>query len=266
MLRHFNLPRNASIIFLVLLDVAAVYGSYAGALLLRFDGEVPRDSWEAFLWIAPAIAGGYVLANFLTGVYHTAWKYGGIRDLFNLASAVVLVTVIVFAVNFFAFPRRHIPLSVNLIGGGLIFLTLATTKLYPYLNSMPFAVVMPRNQRGRRVMIVGAGDVGQLVAREYLHNPHWAYRPVCFVDDDPRKIGVRIHGIPVVGDRHRIPELVEKHRVDEIVLTMQAIPGRSFEELMSLCRRAKVSVNIVPSPEDVLSGKIDRAVTVRFRG
>ncbi len=115
-------------------------------------------------------------------------------------------------------------------------------------------------------MIVGAGDAGQLVAREFLHNPHWEYRPVCFVDDDPRKMGVRIHGIPVAGNRHQIPELAARYRVDEAALTMQSIPRKSFEELMALCRKANVSVNIVPSPVDVLSGKVDRAVKVRFRG
>ncbi|TEU01152.1 MAG: hypothetical protein E3J29_01160, partial [Dehalococcoidia bacterium] len=144
------------------------------------------------------------------------------------------------------------------------FLTMASTKLWPHLNTMQFTAIT-RNGGGKRVLIVGAGDSGQLVAREFLHNPHWEYRPVCFVDDDPGKIGVRIHGIPVAGDRYQIPELAAKYRVDVITLTMQAIPRKSFEELMQLCRQAKVSVNIVPSPVEVLSGKVDRAVTVRFR-
>lgn len=257
--------RDAGVLFLVALDVAAVYGSYAGALLLRFDGDVPARSWETYLQVCPAIAAAYVAANFLFGIYHTAWKYGGIRDLFYLAVAVALVTGAVFAVNFFdvLFPRRHIPLSVNLIGGGLIFLTMASTKLWPHINTVQ--VIMPRGGRGKRVMIVGAGDTGQLVAREFLQNPHWEYRPVCFIDDDPRKIGVRIHGIPVVGNRYQIPLMVDRYKVEVVTLTMQSIPRRSFEEIMQLCRQAGVSVNIVPAPEDVLSGKVDRAVTVRFR-
>lgn len=253
---------------LIALDAAAVYGSYAGALLLRFDASVPGDSWRVFWQVCPAIAAAYVAGNLVFGVYHTAWKYGGIRDLLYLAMAVASVTVIIFVVNFldFAFPRKHLPLSVNLIGGGLIFLTMASTKLWPHLNTVQFAVMVPRNDRARRVLIVGAGDAGQLVAREFLHNPHWDCRPVCFVDDDPAKIGVRIHGIPVAGDRYQIPELVARYRADVVALTMQAIPRRSFDELMQLCRQARVSVNIVPSPEEVLSGKVDRAVTVRFRG
>ena len=249
-----------------MLDVAAVFGSYAGALLLRFDGDVPATSWSTFWQVTPAIAAGYVAANFVFGVYHAAWKYGGVRDLFYLSMAVASVTIVITAVNTFdfAFPRRDIPLSVNLIGGGLIFLTMASTKLWPHLNTMQFTAIT-RNGSGKRVLIVGAGDSGQLVAREFLHNPHWGYRPVCFVDDDQRKVGVRIHGIPVAGDRYQIPRLVARYRIEEVALAMPTISRKNFEEIMHLCRKAKVSVNIVPSPVEILSGKVDRAVTVRFR-
>lgn len=261
-----RLPPAPRLLPRVLLDVAAVYGSYAAALLLRFDGDVPAQSWHVYWQVAPAVALGYVAANLLFGVYHAAWEYGGIRELVSLATAVALVTAIVFFINFldFAFPRRHLPLSVNLIGGGLIFLAMAATKLWPYLNTLRRGAAA-RGDGGRRVLIVGAGSAGQLVAREFLQNPHWGYRPVCFVDDDPAKAGMRIHGLTVAGDRYRIPELVKRYQVDVVALTMPAISRRSFEELMLLCRRARVSVTIVPSPSEVLSGKVDRAVTVRFR-
>src|SRR3972149_6885076 len=88
-------PLSLRVIPLVLLDVAVVYGSYAGALLLRFDGDVPAKSWDVFWQVAPIVAVGYVLADLLFGVYHTEWKYGGVRDLFNLATAGILVTLIV---------------------------------------------------------------------------------------------------------------------------------------------------------------------------
>ncbi len=251
---------------LVVLDVIAVYASYAGALLLRFDGEVPGASWDVFWRVAPAVAAGYVAANVIFGVYQAAWKYGGVRDLFYLGAAVTLVTAIATIVNTFdfAFARKNLPLSVNLIGGGLIFLTMAATKLWPHLSTVQFTPAS-RNGGGKRVLIVGAGDSGQLVAREFLHNPHWGYRPLCFVDDDRRKIGIRIHGIPVAGDRNQIPALVARYKVDEVALAMPSISRQSFDDIMRLCRGAKVSVNIVPSAVEILSGKVDRAVTVRFR-
>lgn len=251
---------------LIMLDVAAVYGGYAGALLLRFDGAVPADSWRVLWLVAPAIAAAYVAANLAVGVYHAAWQYGAVRDLFYLGVAVVAVTLGVFAINFFdfAFPREDLPLSVNLIGGSLVFLTMAATKLWPHLNAVQFGSAA-RNGGGKRILIVGAGESGQLVAREFLRNPHWQYRPVCFVDDNPKKEGISIHGVPVAGNRHSIPGLVTRHRIDEVALAMSQISRESFNELLDICRRAGVSVNIVPSPADVLSGKVDRGVTVSFK-
>ncbi len=265
-MRLLRWSQIARVLPFLVLDVAAVYGSYAGALLLRFDGSVPGESWRVFWQVAPVIAFAFVAANLVFGVYHAAWKYGGIRDLYFLAMAVGSATVIVTTVNFFevAVSRTYFPISVNLIGGGLIFLTMAGTKLWPHLNTLQFAGIR-RNGRGKRVLIVGAGDTGQLVAREFLHNPQWEYRPVCFVDDNPKMIGVRIHGIPVAGNRYRIPDLVARYRVDMVTLTMLAIPRRSFQELVQLCQRANVTVNIIPSPVEILSGKVDRAVTMRFR-
>jgi len=264
-MRLLTRPLSLRVIPLILIDVAVVFGSYAAALLLRFDGNVRAESWTEFWQVTPIVAVGYVAANFIFGVYHSAWKYGGVRDLSYLAMAVSSVTIIVFLVNIFAsvIPRRELPISVNLIGGGLIFLTMAATKLWPHLNTMQFRGAA-RNGAGKRVLIVGAGEAGQLVAREFLQNPHWHYRPVCFVDDDRKMEGIRIHGVPVAGDRHAIPALVRRHNIDEVALAMSQISRESFNELLGLCKKAGVSVNIIPSPADVLSGKVDRGITVSF--
>ena len=64
--------QTARVIPYVVLDLAAVFGSYAGALLLRFDGDVPAESWRVFFQVSPAIAAGFVAANFVFGVYHAA--------------------------------------------------------------------------------------------------------------------------------------------------------------------------------------------------
>ena len=74
-------PLSPRVIPLVVLDAAVVYGGYAGALLLRFDADVPARSWTEFWQVTPALAAGYIAANFIFGVYHSAWKYGGVRSV-----------------------------------------------------------------------------------------------------------------------------------------------------------------------------------------
>src|SRR3972149_10376042 len=112
-------PLSPRVIPLVVLDAAVVYGGYAGALLLRFDADVPARSWTEFWQVTPFVAAAYVAANSIFCLYHPP------------------------------------PQSVNLIGGGLIFLPMPATKLWPHLNTMQFGGGA-RNGAGKRVLIVGA--------------------------------------------------------------------------------------------------------------
>jgi len=236
-------------------DAAIVLGSYALALALRFDGNVPSESWAWFSWAVPIIALGYIFANTVFGVYRTAWQYGGTLDAVYLGLAVILVTVVAFGVNL-TLEHRPIPLSVNLISGVLIFLFMGVVKLSPRLmirGGLPFVGWM--EEGAQRVLIVGAGNTGQLVAREMRQNREWNYRPVCFVDDDARKKGMRIHGVPVMGTRHEIPSLVEKMGVDLVALAIPSARASTIEEILALCQATGARVRIVPGVPEIVSGR-----------
>jgi hypothetical protein len=103
------------------LDIAIVLGSYALALSLKFDGDVPGESWRQLAWAGPLIALAYILAYQVLGVYRTAWQYGSVRDALLLFGAVAIVTAGILTVNALL-PKRPIPLSVNVISAAFIFL------------------------------------------------------------------------------------------------------------------------------------------------
>ncbi len=236
------------------LDAVIVMACYAIALLLRFDGQIPQESWRWYLYLGPAIALGYLLANSLFGVYQAAWQYGGLRDVSVLAVAVGLATAVTFGVNF-SFHHRPIPVSVNLISGALIFLAMGLLRVGPRLSAGNLLALLAGDSDARRVLIVGAGNTGQLLAREFLQNRRWQYRPVCFVDADPRKAGVRIHGVPVQGTAQDIPALVRRYGVDIVALAVPTLAGAELDGLLAICQAADVPVRIVPRLGDILSGK-----------
>lgn len=236
-------------------DAAIVLASYALALALRFDGNVPGESWAWFTWAVPLIALAYIFANTVFGVYRTAWQYGGTLDVVYLGLAVTLVTVLAFGVNVML-ENRPLPLSVNLISGAFIFLFMGLVKLSPRLlvnGGLPFAGWT--GEGAQRVLIVGAGNTGQLLAREMRQNRDWNYRPVCFVDDDARKKGMRVHGVPVMGARQEIPPLVEKMGVDLVALAIPSARATTIEEILALCDSAQVPVRIVPGVPEMVSGR-----------
>ncbi len=236
-------------------DVLIVLASYALGLALRFDGSVPGESWAWFSWAVPLIALGYIFANTVFGVYRTAWQYGGTLDAVYLGLAVSLVTVVAFGVNAML-ENRPIPLSVNLMSGAFIFMFMGLVKLSPRLmisGGLPFVGWVEEGVQ--RVLIMGAGNAGQLLAREMRQNRDWKLRPVCFVDDDARKKGMRIHGVPVMGARSDIPFLVEKMGVDLIALAIPSARADTIEEVLALSQATGVQVRIVPGVPEIVSGR-----------
>ena len=239
----------------LLLDIGIVVGSYALALSLKFDGAVPNESWNQIIWAGPLIALAYILAYQILGVYRTAWQYGSIRDALLLALAVGIVTAGVLVVNVLL-PKRPIPLSVNVISAAFIFLFHGLARVLPRVWSA--AAFTNEDAPRQRVLIVGAGDTGQLLAWELQHNRSQPYRGVCFVDDDAALRGKRVHGIPVVGGRYDIPAVIAKQRIDLVALALPPAVAPGLQEILALIEPSKVPVRLVPSLSDVMKGRAAR--------
>ncbi|HEX5479501.1 MAG TPA: hypothetical protein VFY79_07245, partial [Dehalococcoidia bacterium] len=200
--QHDHLRGFVRLLPVAALDAAVVVASFAAALALRFDGDVPAKSIQFFAAAAPFIALAYIIGNVFFGIYRTSWKYAGIVDAINIALSIVVVSIFLFAINAFLSPR-HIPLTVNVVAPALMLIAMGGIKFWPRLwaSRNPFGGY---DAGVKNVLIVGAGHTGQLIAREFLQNPQWQYRPIGFIDDDRRLRGVRIHAVVVRGDRHDI--------------------------------------------------------------
>lgn len=246
------LPRERGLARLLLamaLDGAIVAAGSMLALLLRFDGDVPNVTWDTFRQVAPLLVVGYLVTFILFGIYRTAWRYGGASDIINLGWAVLLVTLVAFVFNHTR-EVRDIPLSVNLVSGALIFLGCAFVKMTPRL----FATSRLTRSRvdTKRLLIVGAGSTGQFVGREFRAHPEWQHRPVCYVDDDRRMIGMRVHGVPVAGSIDEIPALVRRYGVDVVALAAPTAAGARTRQIVTLCQEAGVPLRMVPGLPEIV--------------
>ena len=232
------------------LDAAVVLTAYAAGLALRFDGDIPGESIEFFLQAAPFIVTAYLLSNHFFRIYRTQWKYAGIVDALNLAMAIGVSSLFLLAINVFLSPR-HIPLTVNIIAPALMLLAMGAVKFWPRLwaSRNPFAGY---DAGVKNVLIVGAGHTGQLLAREFLQNPRWQYRPVGFIDDDRRLRGVRIHSVSVLGDRHDIPTVCAARAVDLVVLAIPSAPGAVIRDIVGIVQTTGLPVRTVPGLRDLV--------------
>ena len=103
---------------------------------------------------------------------------------------------------------------------------------------------------------MGAGDAGAMIVRELKNNPHLGLEPVGFLDDDLGKHDVRIHGIPVLGDRQAIPEMVAAHKVKLVIIAMPTASGKTIREIIAICGKAGVETRIVPGLYELLGGAV----------
>jgi FlaA1/EpsC-like NDP-sugar epimerase len=235
-------------------DIVIVLISYSMALSLKFDGEVPSESWRTLAWAGPLIGLAYILAYQAIGVYRTAWQYGSLRDALLLAVAVALVTAGILVVNALL-PKRDIPLTVNVISAAFILLGHGLVRMLPRLwSSNGSSTQMPDKPR-QRVLIVGAGDTGQRLAAELGYNRSQPYQAVAFVDEDAAIRGKRVHGITVAGGRAEIPEVIEKYRVDLVAIALPDQSPRELQAVLALIEPAKVPVRLVPGAADVMEGR-----------
>ncbi|MFN0148057.1 MAG: polysaccharide biosynthesis protein [Dehalococcoidia bacterium] len=233
----------------LLLDFLVVGAAYAASFLLRFDGSVPSENIDFAIRAVPLIALTYVAVNLIFGVYRTIWTYGSLGDILALFRPVLLVTLLTFFANFLL-QDRQIPQSVVLVAGALSFPGMALVKMRTRL-----LIRLPWGATGsQRLLIVGAGHTGQLLARELQNTPDLNYQPVGYLDDDPRKLHSRMHGLRVVGQVSDLGDILERRDIDVVAIAIPQAPGVLIRGIVATCQRANVPVRMVPGVDNWVLG------------
>ena len=225
-------------VFETLLDVTLILLAYFGAHVLRF-GRLSPISYEFynFLQSLPIIVFIKIGVFLATGVYRGLWRYTGVRDLVLLTRAVAIGSVCsvfatVYLFKFYGFSR-----AVFLLDGLLLLMMMAGSR-------MAFRVVrgmLPQRNvtDGRRVLIYGAGDAGELLLRELFNNHGLHYAPVGFIDDDPKKIGKVVNGLPVYSGEE-VERACKEMRAAEIVVSTSKLSRQRVSQLVHICDAIEV--------------------------
>jgi UDP-GlcNAc:undecaprenyl-phosphate GlcNAc-1-phosphate transferase len=181
------------------------------------------------------------MASFLVlGVYRGIWRYTSLDDLIVFARAAIVGSVLSVLVLLFAFRFEGFSRTVFLIDGILMFMFLAGSRLAFRLFRQ--LVPVAKATSGRRVLIYGAGDGGELLLRELLNNRELKYSPVGFIDDDPAKSGKVIHGLKVFGGNGDLPKICQRHQIDEILISSLKMSPDRVQEIVGTCRANAIAV------------------------
>ncbi|WP_434074031.1 polysaccharide biosynthesis protein [Moorella naiadis (nom. illeg.)] len=254
------------------IDAVAVNLALFLALWLRFDGVIKPAYINDALRIAPFATCIYIASFYFFRLYNRLWQYASINELVAIVTATLAGSMASVSLAYFRMVGGTFPLprSIFVLWTILIIALVGLSRLsWRLFREYRFPVA--RNC-GRAVLIVGAGDAGAMVAREYRNHSSngndngSGAKPVGFVDDDPAKQGRSLLGLPVLGKREDIPRLVEELNVGEIVIAMPSVRGKVIREIVEICHGTGAALRIVPGMYDLLDGtvKVDPIREVRI--
>jgi len=229
--------------------------SYALAYLIRFDFVWRPEFTATFLYTLPLLLVIRLGCHHLLQVSTERWRFVSTQDVVQLFFAVTTGTFLFWGAAALLPLAPPVPRSVIAIEW--LLTTYLTAGLW-ILYRTGYQVVRHRssgiNGSARRVLIVGAGEAGNRLAREMLTSPT-GYRPVGFVDDDPNTWGMRVQRLDVIGSSRDLPNIARHVRAQEIILAIPSAGPNRLRKVVERCEETGLPFKVVPSMSELLEGQ-----------
>jgi len=239
----------------VLMDLAFVYLAYTVSYFLRFEGNVLAGNLQLMRESLPWLILIKMSVFFIFGLYRGAWKYVSISDLLTIFKTISLASVCSVLFLTYSFRFKDYSRAVFIIDWVILLLLILASRISFRVLGEFFSRL---GEKGKNVLIFGAGDMGETVVREIKRNKSLNYNPIGFIDDDPEKNGIRIQGINVLGARNKIKNLIKENDIKEIIVAIPSLGIQDLSEIARLCNEQGISYRIVKGilDEDSVNGFI----------
>jgi FlaA1/EpsC-like NDP-sugar epimerase len=245
------------------LDVAVVSLAYWLAFLFRFEFTLPSPWLGTLITTWPYVVVLYYVGLFVFGVPKLSWRYVSIGDVGRVLLAVTASTALLAAQRFVWPMLRErdvvvVPYGVIAMTFVLVFLGLVGVRALRRVHgeTLDRRRKSAGNER-HRVLLIGAGEAGVLVAREIVRRPDLGLQAVGFLDDDPMKIGTSIGGLPVLGATKDVAQVADRKHVKRVLITIANAPGEQIRRITELCRDAELQPKIIPGVYEIVGDKVN---------
>jgi FlaA1/EpsC-like NDP-sugar epimerase len=234
---------------------AVIFGiAYFFAFALRFDFSNDHLYAGRMLRWFPILVVLRLAAFHFAGLFRGLWKYTSTRDLQRIVLATTASTIAFEAALGILF--RVLPRSVIVIEWGLCIMLVGGVRFaYRQLTAARLPVLR-KDQRRQKLLIVGAGDAGEMLLREIGRHSEHRYQVVGFLDDSREKLHADIHGVRVLGGLDALPVMVVSHDVDEVILAVPSATGPQMRRIVDLCKAANVRFKTMPGVDQLIDGRV----------
>lgn len=244
-------------LFLMILDaVFTVLASFV-AVFTRMEFKIDWWVWNNYLKIIGIDILITLVVYYVFRLYKSMWRYASIIEVRRLLLAVICSDF--FRMLLYVFVLRvELPRSWYILEPCMLFILSSTLRfLYRGMRSMKNdSPLFEQDKHLINVMIIGAGEAGNVLLREIKRSSHLPMKVVCFIDDDPLKQGYYMNDVPIVGDRDVIGEMVKKYEVDEIYIALPSVSINQRRELMNICNDTGCKIKILPGIYQLMNGEV----------
>lgn len=249
------LPRA---ILMGVVDVISILVSFFAALWVRFDfrmGQIPEGYLQGYgqtigIWCAVC-----VFVFLLFRLYSSVWSYASVHELFRVVCAYAVLAGL--GLIWLLFSDVHMPQSYYLLG--MVFSLMCTTFVRFFYRL--FAALKAHIHRGHRsrqsnIMVIGAGEAGKNLIKEFSTSEFVKGNIVCIIDDNPAKRNKHLCGIPIVGDRKDIPEMVKQYKIEIIMYAIPSGSASQRKEILDICATTGCKVQVLPGIYQLANGEV----------
>lgn len=244
-------------LILISLDGFAVLFAFLGALWIRYSHPECFLIFKQALISIPLILILSILVFWLSGMYRTLWRYASVSAVYVIGFSTMLA-VTVSTITLYLLKPFTVGLQFFLVQWMLLFLTVSFGRFAIRLIRGRF-LIYSKKVPNKKLLIFGAGDAGEMLARDILRSGWMDLSPVGFVDDDNRKHGMLIHNIPVLGGRDKIAQIVKEKDISEVLVAMPSLSGKELSDIIRpLYQQLGSSVRLltVPGTADLVDGTV----------
>lgn len=238
----------------ILLDLAFICVAYYSAYFLHFESSLLASNLQllekSLIWLILI----KISVFYIFGLYRGVWKYISISDLITIFKAVTLGSAFSIIIFTFLFRFKDFSRVVFFIDWLLLLFLVSGYRILFRVIGELFSRV---RKEGKKVLIFGAGDAGEMVIREIKRNKALNYNPVGFIDDNPSKLGYKIQGLSVLGSRDQIKDLVRIQNIEEVIIAIPSLDAETFYDIVKICKSCGVSyrkIKGILDKEEIIDG------------
>jgi len=244
--------------YFLICDIIFTVFAYVAVIVFEFPASFLKIQFMGGIQQICATIVLFVIVFYFMRIYHTDWVHAAPNDYFRLIAGCAVSSILSILTGIFLSSTVFF-LKFNVAAAIAVSSTLCAIRFLVRLI-FKFSTSSISN-KGKRLLIVGAGSLAVMLARDIQQNSNFAYNVIGFIDDDENKMNQRICGVKVLGGRKDITRICEQQNIDEIIFAIHNLPVTERTELLNICSETGRKVKILPGVEAVLNGTTSIGMT-----